>query len=212
MSALQMTCGFAPGPSGTPVLETGRLLLRAPKLDDAKVIARLANNRKIAEMTALIPHPYGVDDAKAWIESLSEEGQGWTFAVTAKAEAGSLIGACGYGRRHDDEPEIGYWIGEPYWGRGYATEAVRAVIDHLFSATELDSLSAGCRVTNLASRRVIEKCGFQWTGAALFRVRALGASVPADRFRLERGIWASLRAWGKSGLPKIAAEKKKSAR
>ena len=90
MSALQMTCGFAPGPSGTPVLETGRLLLRAPKLDDAKVIARLANNRKIAEMTALIPHPYGVDDAKAWIESLSEEGQGWTFAVTAKTEAGSL--------------------------------------------------------------------------------------------------------------------------
>ena len=212
MSALQMTCGFAPGPSGTPVLETGRLLLRAPKLDDAKVIARLANNRKIAEMTALIPHPYGVDDARAWIESLSEEGRGWTFAVTAKSEAGALIGACGYGRRHDDEPEIGYWIGEPYWGRGYATEAVRAVIDHLFSVTELDSLSAGCRVTNLASRRVIEKCGFQWTGAALFRVRALGASVPADRFRLERGIWASLRAWGKSGLPKIAAARKKAGR
>jgi len=215
MSALQMTCGFAPGPSGTPVLETGRLLLRAPRLDDAKVIARLANNRKIAEMTALIPHPYGVDDAKVWIESLAEEGRGWTFAVTAKAEGDALIGACGYGRRHDDfvdEPEIGYWIGEPYWGRGYATEAVRAVIDHLFSVTDLDALSAGCRVTNLASRRVIEKCGFQWTGAALFRVRALGASVPADRFRLERGIWASLRAWGKSGLPKIAAEKKKSAR
>ncbi len=207
MSALQMTCGFSPGPSGTPVLETGRLLLRAPKLDDAKVIARLANNRKIAEMTALIPHPYGVDDARAWIESLAEQGRGWTFAVTAKAEAGAIVGACGYGRR-----QIGYWIGEPYWGRGYATEAVRAVIDHLFSVTELDSLSAGCRVTNLASRRVIEKCGFQWTGAALFRVRALGASVPADRFRLERGIWASLRAWGKSGLPKIAAARKKAGR
>ena len=84
MSALQMTCGFPPGASGTPVLETGRLFLRAPKLDDAKVIARLANNRKIAEMTALIPHPYGVDDAKAWIESLSEEGSGWTFAITAR--------------------------------------------------------------------------------------------------------------------------------
>lgn len=212
MSALQMTCGFSPGPSGTPVLETERLFLRAPKLDDAKVIARLANNRKIAEMTTLIPHPYGIDDARAWIGSLSEEGSGWTFAVTAKSEGGALIGACGYGRRHDDEPEIGYWIGEPYWGRGYATEAVRAVIDHLFSVTDLDALDAGCRVTNLASRRVIEKCGFQWTGAALMRVRALGASVPADRFRLERRIWASLRAWGKSGMPKIAAEKKKSVR
>jgi RimJ/RimL family protein N-acetyltransferase len=196
-----------------PVLETDRLFLRAPKLDDAKVIAKLANNRKIAEMTALIPHPYGVEDARAWIESLSDEGRGWTFAITAKAEAGSLIGACGYGRRPDDEePEIGYWIGEAYWGRGYATEAVRAVIDHLFSVTDLDALAAGCRVTNLASRRVIEKCGFQWTGAALFRVRALGASVPADRFRLERRIWASLRAWGKSGMPKIAATKKKAGR
>jgi RimJ/RimL family protein N-acetyltransferase len=215
MSALQMTCGFPPGTSGTPVLETERLFLRAPKLDDAEVIARLANNRKIAEMTALIPHPYGVDDARAWIESLSEDGQGWTFAITAKAEGGALIGACGYGRRHDDfadEPEIGYWIGENFWGRGYATEAVRAVIDHLFSVSDLDALAAGCRVTNLASRRVIEKCGFQWTGAALFRVRALGASVPADRFRLERRIWASLRAWGKSGMPKIAAEKKKGGR
>jgi RimJ/RimL family protein N-acetyltransferase len=213
MSALQMTCGFPPGTSGTPVLETDRLFLRAPKLDDAKAIARLVNNRKIAEMTSLIPHPYGVDDARAWIESLSEEGQWWTFAITAKTEGGALIGACGYGQRPDwDEPEIGYWIGEPYWSRGYATEAVRAVIDHLFSVTDLDSLTAGCRVTNLASRRVIEKCGFQWTGAALFRVRALGASVPADRFRLERKIWASLRAWGKSGMPKIAAEKKKRAR
>jgi RimJ/RimL family protein N-acetyltransferase len=213
MSALQMTCGFPPGTSGTPVLETERLFLRAPKLDDAKAIARLANNRKIAEMTSLIPHPYGVDDARAWVESLSEEGSGWTFAITAKTEAGALVGACGYGRRPDwDEPEIGYWIGEPYWNRGYATEAVRAVIDHLFSVSDLDSLTAGCRVTNLASRRVIEKCGFQWTGAALFRVRALGASVPADRFRLERSIWASLRAWGKSNMPKIAAEKKKSAR
>ena len=215
MSALQMTCGFPPGASSTPVLETDRLFLRSPKLDDAKVIARLANNRKIAEMTALIPHPYGVDDARGWIESLAEEGQGWTFAITAKREGGALVGACGYGKRCDnfvEEPEIGYWIGEPYWGRGYATEAVRAVIDHLFSVTDLDALAAGCRVTNLASRRVIEKCGFQWTGAALFRVRALGASVPADRFRLERRIWSSLRAWGKSEMPRTTATRKKSAR
>jgi RimJ/RimL family protein N-acetyltransferase len=60
-------------------------------------------------------------------------------------------------------------------------------------------------VTNIASRRVLEKCGFQWTGVALFRVRALGASVPADQFKLERRNWASLRAWGQSGLPKVAS-------
>jgi len=215
MAALQMTCGGTPAASSTPVLETERLFLRAPKLDDAKVIARLANNRKIAVMTAMLPHPYSVEDARGWIESLGNESDGWTFAITAKSEGGAVIGACGYGNRCDnfvEEPEIGYWIGEPYWGRGYATEAVRAVIDHVFSVTDLDALSAGCRVTNLASRRVIEKCGFQWTGAALFRVRALGASVPADRFRLERRIWSSLRAWGKSAMPKLAAARKKSGR
>jgi RimJ/RimL family protein N-acetyltransferase len=212
MSALQMSCGFPPGTSGTPVLETERLLLRAPKLDDAKTVARLANNRKIAEMTALIPHPYGVDDARAWIESLAEEESGWTFAVVAKSEGGALVGACGYGKRCEDEPEIGYWVGEPYWGRGYATEAVRALIDHLFTVTDLEAIAAGCRVTNLASRRVLERCGFQWTGAALCRIRALGASVPSDRFRLERKIWASLREWGKHGLPKIASERKKGGR
>ena len=75
MAALQMTCGVSPGPSSTPVLETERLFLRAPKLDDAKVIARLANNRKIAEMTTLIPHPYGVDDAKVRDRLLRELGQ-----------------------------------------------------------------------------------------------------------------------------------------
>ena len=65
----------------------------------------------------------------------------------------------------------------------------------------LEALAATCRVTNVASRRVLEKCGFQWTGAGLCRVRALRASVPSDRFRLDRRTWASLRAWGKTRLP-----------
>ncbi len=204
MAALQMTCGPSPDVASTLVLETSRLILRAPCLDDAAEIAALANNRKIAEMTALIPHPYTLEDATGWLSSLPAESGHWNFAI-AERESGKLVGACGYGKRHDLGPEIGYWVGEPFWGRGYATEAVRAVIDHLFSATSLDEIAAGCRVTNVASRRVLEKCGFQWTGVALFRVRALGASVPADQFKLERRTWASLRAWGKSSLPKVAS-------
>jgi RimJ/RimL family protein N-acetyltransferase len=75
------------------------------------------------------------------------------------------------------------------------------MIDHAFTATNLEALAASCRVTNVASRRVLEKCGFQWTGAGLCRVRALRSSVPSDRFRLDRRTWASLRAWGKTRLP-----------
>ena len=83
-----------------------------------------------------------------------------------------------------------------YWGKGYATEAVRALIDHAFTDLEHTALQSSVRVTNPASRRVLEKCGFQWTGVGLCRIRALGSSVPVDRFRLERGIWTALKSWG----------------
>ena len=190
------------------------VVLRAFDVRDAPRVQLLAGEREIAEPTGVIPHPYPEGAAEAWIAVQAREraaAREYTYAVTPIDEP-MLVGAISLRPIATEHENLGFWIGRPYWGRGYATEAVRAVIDHLFSVTDLDALSAGCRVTNLASRRVIEKCGFQWTGAALFRVRALGASVPADRFRLERGIWASLRAWGKSGLPKIAAEKKKAAR
>jgi RimJ/RimL family protein N-acetyltransferase len=56
---------------------------------------------------------------------------------------------------------------------------------------------AGARVSNPASRRVLEKCGFQWTGVGLYRIRALNSSAPIDRFRLDRRLWASLKSWGR---------------
>jgi len=202
MSALQMTCGPSPDVASAPVLETGRLILRAPSLDDAKAIALLANNRKIAAMTARVPHPYTLDDATRWIASPPAETKRWKFGVFTRDD-GRFVGACGF-TDEDERMTVGYWIGEPFWGRGYATESVRALVDHIFSATPLDEVAANCHVKNTASRRVLEKCGFQWTGAALARVRSIGASVPADRFRLERRTWTALRAWGRSSLPKVA--------
>ena len=107
-----------------------------------------------------------------------------------------MIGGCGFDLRDGPAPEIGYWLGARYWGKGYATEAVRALIDHAFTDLEHQALQSSVRVTNPASRRVLEKCGFQWTGVGLCRIRALGSSVPVDRFRLERGIWTALKSWG----------------
>lgn len=200
MTAVQLSCTAPPGDLCIPLLESERLVLRAPRVKDAAEIAALANNRKIAEMTASIPHPYGLADAEAWISGIAGAGAGIAFAIFEK-KGGAFVGVCSYEWRGETIPEIGYWAGEPFWGRGYGTEAVRAMIDHAFTATELEALAATCRVTNVASRRVLEKCGFQWTGAGLCRVRALRASVPSDRFRLERRTWASLRAWGKTRLP-----------
>jgi RimJ/RimL family protein N-acetyltransferase len=205
MTALELI-----GPAGLAeasplVLETKRLVLRAPRLADLDAIVTLADNRKVAEMTSSIPHPYREQDAHAWLTTIAALEQGVTLGVYAK-DADAFMGAAGYrfveGGPGQPVPEIGYWIGEPYWNHGYATEAVRAIIDHAFTEGGLELLSGGCRVTNTASRRVLEKCGFQWTGAGLCRVRALGASVPIDRFRLDLRTWKALRAWGATALPK----------
>jgi RimJ/RimL family protein N-acetyltransferase len=190
---------------GVEVLETARLVLRAARLDDAKQVAALVNDRRIAENTARIPHPYSVDDATEWIRAaLSQSATSYVITI-----AGEIIGACGLDiapsqpslsptlasavRREgsgrdagEGRAELGYWIGAPFWGCGYATEAARGLIDHAFGSLGWEVLTASARVSNPASRRVLEKCGFQWTGVGLCRIRAISSSVPVDRFRLER--------------------------
>ena len=179
-----------------PVLETKRLTLRAPTLKDAKAVAVLANDRRIAENTARIPHPYKLADAESFIAGANKANGETVFLVTARD--GTIMGACGVAVADPNAPELGYWLGVQYWGQGFATEALHAVIDFAFSECEHTALHAGARVTNPASRRVLEKCGFQWTGVGLYRIRAINSSAPIDRFRLERGIWQAIKGWGRS--------------
>ena len=174
-----------------PVLATERLILRAPCFEDARTIAALANDRRIAENTLRIPHPYGLADAQSFITAANAPGGEIVFLIATRG--GSVIGGCGIARFGEEPPEIGYWLGVPFWGEGYATEAVRAVIDHAFGDLGYDVLVGGARVSNPASRRVLEKCGFQWTGVGLYRIRALASSAPVDRFRLDRRRWAVAR-------------------
>ncbi len=199
MTAVQMTCATPQAGTAAFAIESERLVMRALCPADAGKVAGLANNRKVAEMTVLIPHPYTVQDAQDWISSAGEA-ESLTLAVCKKSN-GELIGSCGYHLTEAGSPEIGYWIGEPYWNHGFATEAVRAMVDHVFTSTEFELLTAGCRVTNAASRSVLDKCGFQWVGARLCRIRSLGASVPADSFRLTKNTWTALRSWGRTSLP-----------
>jgi len=177
-----------------PVLETERLILRAPRLGDAKVLAALANDKRIAENTRRIPHPYKRADADDFITAVNAPGGEVAFLITLR-EGGAVVGGCGVALQ-DGAPDLGYWLGVKYWNKGYATEAARAVIDFAFTELGHDTLSAGARVTNPASRRILEKCGFQWTGVGLCRIRALNSSAPIDRFRLDRGLWLSLKSWG----------------
>lgn len=178
-----------------PVLETKRLALRAARLEDAKAVAALANDRRIAENTARIPYPYKLADAEQFIAGANKKGEA-AYLITLRD--GTIIGACGLMFHYDDTPEIGYWLGVPYWNKGYATEALHALIDYAFTDFTHDAVQAGARVTNPASRRVLEKCGFQWTGVGLYRINSIKSSAPIDRFRLERRIWSALKTWGRA--------------
>ena len=116
-----------------PVLETERLTLRAPSLADVKAIALIANDRRIAENTARIPHPYS---ARRRRDNSSRR----STAMTARPRspitlAGAVIGMCGIDPREEGS-EIGYWLGVAHWGHGYATETVRALIDYAFGELE----------------------------------------------------------------------------
>lgn len=175
-----------------PVLETKRLILRAPQLGDAKAVAALANDKRIAENTRRIPHPYTRADAEDFIGAVNVPGAEIAFLITRHDD--TVLGACGIALQ-DSAPDIGYWLGVEHWGKGYATEAVRALIDFAFTELAHETLHAGARVTNPASRRILEKCGFQWMGVGLCRIRALNSSAPIDRFRLDRGLWTALRSW-----------------
>ncbi len=178
------------------VLETERLTLRRPTLADVKAIAQLADDRRIAENTRRLPHPYRQDHAVAFVRAMAD-GAGETAFLIENNHA--PIGMVGLDWRDEkDSAELGYWLGVAHWGQGFGTEAARAVIDFFFEEHEPDQLYAGARVTNPASRNVLEKCGFQWSGVELHRFEALGSSTPVDSFRLSRGVWSSLKNWAAS--------------
>jgi len=177
------------------VLETERLSLRRPTLADVKAIAHLANDRRIAENTRRLPHPYSQDHAVSFVRTMADDRRDTAFLIESNF---TPIGMVGVNWRDQDTPELGYWLGTAHWGQGFATEAARAVIDFFFEETDHELLYAGARVSNPASRNILEKCGFQWSGVELHRFEALGCSTPVDCFRLSRSVWSSLKHWGSS--------------
>ncbi len=148
------------------ILATDRLLLRPFTLADAPAVQRLAGDYAVAAAT-LLPYPYPDGLAEIWIASLregTERGEIAAFAITLAGE-GSLIGSV---RLRIDQGhargELGFWVARPCWGRGYATEAVRAVIEYGFSTLGLHRVYAMHFSRNPASGRVMEKCGMLHEG------------------------------------------------
>lgn len=166
------------------MLLTPRLLLRPWVMADAEEVARICNDPEIAAATARLPHPYTLDHARQWIQDrIDGKADGADRAITfacclrdgADPAAGPPIAACGL-RVHDAQgrAELGYWVAREHWGRGFATEAARAVVDHGFEALSLRRMTADYYRRNTASGRVLEKLGFTIEGCLRSHVVRFG--------------------------------------
>lgn len=146
-----------------PILRTERLVLRPFTPADAPAVERLAGAYEIALNTLLIPHPYPAGAAAQWIASHDadwDEDRLIHFAI----DDGQLAGAMGLVLKGDAIAEIGYWIGVPFWGRGYASEAGREVMRYGFEELQLHRIFAGHFARNPASGRVLQKIGMLYEG------------------------------------------------
>lgn len=164
-----------------PVLRTERLTLR-PALDsDAPPLARLANDLEVVRMTSRMPYPYVLADAEAFV-ARTRRGDPSREATWVLDRAGDPIGVLGFFTAAGAAvPEIGYWLGRPAWGQGFATEAARTAISWCDAVWRKRAITACCFTDNAGSPAVLEKCGFLTTG------------VIEPGWSLARGVYAPSR-------------------
>jgi 8-oxo-dGTP diphosphatase len=169
--------------AGHPLL-TARLKLRALSEEDVPRLVELLDDAEMVRYTALIPHPYTEADGRRFVATQVErcrQGIGAALAMERSCD-GRLIGCIGFGTEHDGTPELGYWVARDAWGQGYATEAMRRLIRHLFQDLGQSRVWASAAPDNAASRRVMAKVGL---------VDAMGESPVAV---LARADWQAAHA------------------
>jgi RimJ/RimL family protein N-acetyltransferase len=149
-----------------PILETDRLRLRPLVADDAPVIEGLLSDPRLAATTLGIPHPFPENGGSAWIERMVHfpgTTRNFPMAVVVK-DSPVLMGVAGIHLSHSQKGELGYWVGVPYWGKGYTTEAVKRLIQFGFEDLGLNRIFASHFANNPASGRVMAKAGMTYEG------------------------------------------------
>ncbi|MBA3810284.1 MAG: GNAT family N-acetyltransferase [Caulobacteraceae bacterium] len=147
-----------------PTLETPRLVLRPLNADDAAPMTDLADDREVARMTTSIPHPFSQAMADAFIARMARRDARHEIALAVEHRREGFIGVLGFHPNEGPSSELGYWIGRPYWGQGYMTEAVLAAVDWARAGWKKRLLVSGHFADNPASGQVLCKAGFLYTG------------------------------------------------
>ena len=168
------------------VLLTSRLTLRPPALPDAEDIALHLSNWNVARMLTRVPFPYFVEDAEDWIEGLAEKPGDLVYTIHRER----LIGVAAI-HFESGEPRLGYWLGEPWHGRGFMGEAVAALLSYAFETRNIAAVRASAFEENAPSLRVQEKLGFTVVGRGLEWSRSRGETVATLETRLTACAFAS---------------------
>ncbi len=169
--------------------------MRSPTAADAPRISELIGSWDIARWLVRVPYPYRINHAIAWVERSNQEraaAMGWPF-IMVRLEDQTIIGSMDLSLEPDRiTGALGYWIGEPYWNQGYATEAARAVIDFAFDTLALETVTASALPDNARSIRVLEKAGLSYVDSRPEETAERGR-VDTDFFALTRSSWLSSR-------------------
>jgi RimJ/RimL family protein N-acetyltransferase len=170
-------------------LTTERLILRPVARDDLPDVLALAGDAAVAETTGSIPHPLSGTDVEAWWTASSGDNPR-VFAIVRAADK-AFLGAITLTFSEDrTRAELGYWIGHPYWGQGYATEAVRRLLRFAFGELKLGSVEAEVFTGNDASMRVLAKTGFREVGSATRHAPVRGGDREVVLFTATRASFA----------------------
>lgn len=171
-------------------LETRRLRLRAYTYDDIAELLPLIGVREVAATTLRIPHPYSKEDARQFIAA-SRRGSEFRRSVILRS-GGLLIGGIGLNiDERNQQAELGYWIGVPYWRQGYATEAAQAMLRYGFEELRLNRIFASHFQQNPASGRVLAKLGMRHEGCQRQHVRKWNQFVDLELYGILRQEWRS---------------------
>jgi RimJ/RimL family protein N-acetyltransferase len=176
------------------VLKSERLILRPPSPEDAPHVECFVSDRRVAEMTALIPHPYPRGAALDWIHLTERqwlEGLKASFVICLRG-SGTLVGAISYFRDGTRDNEVGYWIGVPHWGRGYATEALKCLLRYAFENLEACHVDSYHFAHNLASGRVMQKAGMKFIGRTPLGASRGGVAYDDIRYSITADEWSAL--------------------
>lgn len=170
------------------VIETERLVLRQPVPEDLDQCAELLGDYDVARMLSRVPYPYDLDSGRIHLEKATAN---WSAPEPADELSfhidhdGQMVG-CVSLKKLQPAPEFGYWLGKPFWGKGYMSEAVQAVTSWLFENTGHSVLAGEAMADNPASLKVMQKIGFRVAGEVGCASVSRGTTVPAIRVELRR--------------------------